>query len=47
MEDFWEMVIQQHCPIIVMLTRLVDNNRVNFLVLLVYMSLFLDDWILI
>jgi len=25
-EDFWEMVIQQHCPIIVMLTRLVDNN---------------------
>jgi len=27
MEDFWEMVIQQHCPIIVMLTRLVDNNR--------------------
>nr|AAC68859.1 protein tyrosine phosphatase 1 [Arabidopsis thaliana] len=27
MEAFWEMVIQQHCPIIVMLTRLVDNNR--------------------
>lgn len=27
-EDFWEMVIQQHCPIIVMLTRLVDNYKV-------------------
>ncbi|XP_006390734.2 protein-tyrosine-phosphatase PTP1 [Eutrema salsugineum] len=27
MEDFWEMVIQQHCPIIVMLTRLVDNYK--------------------
>ncbi|KAF7820043.1 protein-tyrosine-phosphatase PTP1 isoform X1 [Senna tora] len=24
-EDFWEMVIQYHCPAIVMLTRLVDN----------------------
>ena len=27
-EDFWEMVIQYHCPIIVMLTRLVDNYKV-------------------
>ncbi|XP_010471199.1 PREDICTED: protein-tyrosine-phosphatase PTP1 [Camelina sativa] len=27
MEDFWEMVIQHHCPIIVMLTRLVDNYK--------------------
>ncbi|KAH6836046.1 protein tyrosine phosphatase 1 [Perilla frutescens var. hirtella] len=26
-EDFWEMIIQYHCPIIVMLTRLVDNYR--------------------
>ncbi|CAN6476235.1 unnamed protein product [Victoria cruziana] len=24
-EDFWEMVIQYHCPVVVMLTRLVDN----------------------
>ncbi|KAL0291655.1 UNVERIFIED_CONTAM: Protein-tyrosine-phosphatase PTP1 [Sesamum calycinum] len=24
-EDFWEMIIQYHCPVIVMLTRLVDN----------------------
>ncbi|KAL0291479.1 UNVERIFIED_CONTAM: Protein-tyrosine-phosphatase PTP1 [Sesamum radiatum] len=28
-EDFWEMIIQYHCPVIVMLTRLVDNHRAN------------------
>ncbi|KAK4359011.1 hypothetical protein RND71_021240 [Anisodus tanguticus] len=26
-EDFWEMIIQQRCPVIVMLTRLVDNYQ--------------------
>ncbi|KAL0323245.1 UNVERIFIED_CONTAM: Protein-tyrosine-phosphatase PTP1, partial [Sesamum angustifolium] len=26
-EDFWEMIIQYHYPVIVMLTRLVDNYR--------------------
>ncbi|XP_042962008.1 protein-tyrosine-phosphatase PTP1-like isoform X1 [Carya illinoinensis] len=27
-EDFWEMVIQYRCPVVVMLTRLVDNYKV-------------------
>ncbi|XP_012081087.1 protein-tyrosine-phosphatase PTP1 isoform X2 [Jatropha curcas] len=27
-EDFWEMIIQHHCPVIVMLTRLVDNYKI-------------------
>lgn len=27
-EDFWEMIMQYRCPVIVMLTRLVDNYRV-------------------
>lgn len=26
-EDFWEMIMQYRCPVIVMLTRLVDNYR--------------------
>ncbi|XP_058218058.1 protein-tyrosine-phosphatase PTP1 isoform X1 [Rhododendron vialii] len=26
-EDFWEMIIQNRCPVILMLTRLVDNYR--------------------
>ncbi|KAG6624978.1 hypothetical protein CIPAW_16G063800 [Carya illinoinensis] len=26
-EDFWEMVIQYRCPVVVMLTRLVDNYK--------------------
>nr|KYP51036.1 Tyrosine-protein phosphatase non-receptor type 20 [Cajanus cajan] len=26
-EDFWEMIIQYHCPAIIMLTRLVDHYR--------------------
>ncbi|KAF8411846.1 hypothetical protein HHK36_004405 [Tetracentron sinense] len=28
-EDFWEMIIQYRCPVIVMLTRLVDNYKKN------------------
>ncbi|XP_004496385.1 protein-tyrosine-phosphatase PTP1 [Cicer arietinum] len=28
-EDFWEMIIQYHCPAIVMLTRLVDNYKMK------------------
>ncbi|XP_024974102.1 protein-tyrosine-phosphatase PTP1 isoform X2 [Cynara cardunculus var. scolymus] len=28
-EDFWEMVLQSHCPAIVMLTRLVDHHRIQ------------------
>ncbi|XP_059299383.1 protein-tyrosine-phosphatase PTP1-like isoform X1 [Lycium ferocissimum] len=27
-EDFWEMIIQHHCPVIVMLTQLVDNYKI-------------------
>ncbi|KAG9444158.1 hypothetical protein H6P81_015498 [Aristolochia fimbriata] len=27
-EDFWEMIIQYHCPVILMLTRLVDNYKI-------------------
>ncbi|KAF3626129.1 putative protein-tyrosine-phosphatase PTP1-like isoform X2 [Capsicum annuum] len=29
-EDFWEMIIQQRCPVIVMLTRLVDNYKTTW-----------------
>lgn len=28
-EDFWEMVLQNHCPAIIMLTRLVDHHRIQ------------------
>ncbi|KAI3843205.1 hypothetical protein MKX03_009804 [Papaver bracteatum] len=27
-EDFWEMVIQYHCPMIVMLTRLIEDGKI-------------------
>ncbi|KAK4365750.1 hypothetical protein RND71_013630 [Anisodus tanguticus] len=27
-EDFWEMIIQHRCPVIVMLTQLVDNYKI-------------------
>lgn len=28
-EDFWEMVLQNHCPAVIMLTRLVDHHRIQ------------------
>ncbi|XP_071686477.1 protein-tyrosine-phosphatase PTP1-like [Rutidosis leptorrhynchoides] len=28
-EDFWEMVLQNHCPAVLMLTKLVDRNRIQ------------------
>ncbi|XP_057836833.1 protein-tyrosine-phosphatase PTP1 isoform X2 [Cryptomeria japonica] len=28
LEDFWEMIIQHRCPVIVMLTQLIDNYKV-------------------
>ncbi|XP_023741304.1 protein-tyrosine-phosphatase PTP1 [Lactuca sativa] len=28
-EDFWEMILQNHCPAIVMLTRLVDADKIE------------------
>lgn len=28
--DFWEMILQEHCPVIIMLTQLVDGSEVYF-----------------
>lgn len=28
-EDFWEMILQNHCPAVVMLTKLVDHHRIQ------------------
>ncbi|XP_057836834.1 protein-tyrosine-phosphatase PTP1 isoform X3 [Cryptomeria japonica] len=30
LEDFWEMIIQHRCPVIVMLTQLIDNYKVFY-----------------
>lgn len=33
-EDFWEMIVQYRCPAIIMLTGLVDENNVSYLIFL-------------